>query len=237
MAPVGLGDEARAALRSRGQCWGVLCLHREDGVGGFDEDELALLSEVAPLFGEGLRRALAVSNTAAGEVVPGGPGVLILDAQLRLISSNRQAEQWLGQVDDSEWIPSFALPAAVVSAAAATIERDDGAPPARRTIVRRSGGGWMTVDASRLSGTGSEIVVVLDSADPEEVTPFVLAAYGLTPAQCRVAALVLRGRSTQQIVNELGISAYTVQEHLGAVFERFGIGSRRELVAALTMGH
>jgi DNA-binding CsgD family transcriptional regulator len=49
-----------------------------------------------------------------------------------------------------------------------------------------------------------------------------------------VAALVLQGHSTQQIVNELRISAHTVQEHLGAVFDKFGIGSRRELVAALS---
>jgi DNA-binding CsgD family transcriptional regulator len=58
-----------------------------------------------------------------------------------------------------------------------------------------------------------------------------LDAHGLTPAQSRVAALVRQGRSTRQIVNELQISAYTVQEHLGAVFDKFGIGSRRELVA------
>jgi DNA-binding CsgD family transcriptional regulator len=45
--------------------------------------------------------------------------------------------------------------------------------------------------------------------------------------------LVLRGRSTQQIMNELGISVYTVQEHLRQVFDKFGVGSRRELVAAL----
>jgi DNA-binding CsgD family transcriptional regulator len=41
--------------------------------------------------------------------------------------------------------------------------------------------------------------------------------------------------STQQIVNELSISAYTVQEHLHAVFDKFGIGSRRELVAAVLL--
>jgi len=92
----------------------------------------------------------------------------------------------------------------------------------------------MTVHASRLSGGRSEIVAVLDSADPDELTSLVLAAHGVTPAQSRVAALVLRGRSTQQIVNELGISAHTVQEHVGAVFDKFGIGSRRELVAALS---
>jgi DNA-binding CsgD family transcriptional regulator len=61
----------------------------------------------------------------------------------------------------------------------------------------------------------------------------VLAAHGLTPAQHRVATLVLQGRSTAEIVTALHISANTLQEHLRAVFDRFGVGSRRELVAAL----
>ena len=234
MATMGLGDEARAALRSRRQCWGVLCLHREDSDTTFDDDELALLRRVAPLLGEGLRRGLAVSSTATGDAISGGPGVLILDADLSLVSSNPPAQRWLTEVDDSEWPRSFPLPVAVMSAAAATAQQRDGEPLPARTRVRRARGGWMTVHASRLSGGRSEIVAVLDSADPDELTSLVLAAHGVTPAQSRVAALVLRGRSTQQIVNELGISAHTVQEHVGAVFDKFGIGSRRELVAALS---
>jgi DNA-binding CsgD family transcriptional regulator len=60
-----------------------------------------------------------------------------------------------------------------------------------------------------------------------------LAALGLTPAQARVAALVLQGRSTRQIVTELHISAHTVQEHLRAAFDKAGVASRRELVSTL----
>jgi DNA-binding CsgD family transcriptional regulator len=75
--------------------------------------------------------------------------------------------------------------------------------------------------------------VVVESARPVQMASLYLDAHGLTPAQSRVAALVLQGRSTRQIVNELHISPYTVQEHLRAVFAKFGIGSRRELVAAL----
>ncbi len=35
MAPLGLGDELRAAFRASGACWGFLCVHREDGPLGF----------------------------------------------------------------------------------------------------------------------------------------------------------------------------------------------------------
>lgn len=48
-----------------------------------------------------------------------------------------------------------------------------------------------------------------------------------------MVALVIRGHSTRQIVEELHISANTVQEHLTAAFDKFGVRSRRELVAAM----
>lgn len=44
---------------------------------------------------------------------------------------------------------------------------------------------------------------------------------------------MLRRYSTRQIVRQLAISQYTVQEHLRAVFDKLGVGSRQELAAAL----
>ena len=60
-----------------------------------------------------------------------------------------------------------------------------------------------------------------------------LGLLGLTPAQERVAALVLQGRSTREITGVLHISANTVQEHLTAVFDKVGVRSRRELAGRL----
>ena len=235
MAPLGLGDELRVALVSGGRCWGVLCLHREDAASGFAEDEVGLLRRVAPQLGEGLRKGVALFSTAPDASIAEGPGIIVLGADLSVVSINPRAEHWLGSMDDVDWPAALDLPLPIYAAAAQLIADREGLPEPAATRVRRAGGGWITVQASPLRGTaGFQIAVLLEAASGSQFSSLVLAAHGLTPAQYRVAALVLQGRSTRHIVNELHISSNTVQEHLRAVFDKFGIGSRRELVAALS---
>jgi len=100
--------------------------------------------------------------------------------------------------------------------------------------VRSRAGRWLSLHASRLSSPlAPQIGVVIEPAPAAQISPLLLNAHGLTTAQSRVVALVLRGQSTRQIVGELHISANTVQEHLTVAFDKFGVRSRRELVAAL----
>ena len=236
LRPLGLGDELRVALVSGGRCWGVLCLHRADAALGFSDQEIGWLRRLAPQLGEGLRRGIALFSTAPNAPVVQGPGIIILGHDLTVISINPQAQQWLSYLDNADWPTNLELPLPIYAAVAQVIGNENeptSAPTATR--LRRAEGGWITVQASPLTGpAGDQIAVILDTADAAQLSSLVLAAHGLTAAQSRVAALVVQGRSTRYIVNELHISSNTVQEHLKAVFDKFGIGSRRELVAALS---
>ncbi len=236
MAPMQLGDELRAALVSGGRCWGVLCLHREDGAGRFSDAEVAVVRRLAPHIAEGLRRALLAGGHAAAKG-GGGPGLILLDDELAVTSINDEAEQLMADLVDPAWIDlgHGSLPAAVFAAAAA-LDREEGTPsePPRTIRLRAGDGRWLTLHATRLRGrTAGQTAVVLEVARPSDVASLYLDLLGLTAAQARVAALVLQGRSTQEIVNELRISSHTVQEHLRAVFDKVGVASRRELVAHL----
>ncbi len=59
------------------------------------------------------------------------------------------------------------------------------------------------------------------------------ALLGLTPAEQAVARLVVAGRSNRQTAAELFISVKTVEFHLGHIFAKLGIRSRRDLVTRI----
>jgi DNA-binding CsgD family transcriptional regulator len=248
MAPLGLGDELRAAFTSKGRCWGVMCLHREDRPpghmraghvpAGFAPAELDLVRRIAPHVGEGLRRALLVQMAALTPANAAGPGVVVLGADMAVRSMNASAERWLAELGHGDAGPDWELPLSMYVAARVAQESAAHDAEVSSTIrLRTAGGDWVTVHASPMRGTGGpETSLVLEPTRPVHLASLFLDAQGLTPAQTRVASLVLQGLSTKEIVRELRISAYTVQEHLGVVFDRFGVGSRRQLVAALLGG-
>ena len=75
--------------------------------------------------------------------------------------------------------------------------------------------------------------MILQEAGPAEVAPLIMAAHGLTDRERTISALVCQGMSTRQIAGQLHLTADTVQDHLKSVFDRTGVHSRGQLVAAI----
>ena len=234
MRPLGLGDELRAALRTRQACWGVMCLHREAGAAGFSQRDRDIIATIAPHVAEGLRRALLAAHPREPQQAL-GHGVVILDPAGSVTSVNDAAERWLAQIPDSDWPVSCQLPMPLLAAAAAAgQDQAGGERPVPAVRLRTTSGNWLSVHASTLHGPdGPSTVLILEEPGPGEITSLILDSHGVTGGQAKVVALVLRGYSTKQIVSQLAISQYTVQEHIRAVFDKVGVRSRQELAAAL----
>jgi hypothetical protein len=118
LAPMGFGDELRAALRVGSTTWGVLCLHRDLTGPGFTTTEAAVLERIAPHLAFGLRSALRIEEAS---VAPesGGPGLVLLADDLSVAGVTAPAERWLGELSD--W-PRRSEPPQAIRAVAARLQ-------------------------------------------------------------------------------------------------------------------
>jgi DNA-binding CsgD family transcriptional regulator len=234
LAPLGFGDELRAALRVGNETWGVLCLHRELASPGFTAGEAAFLERIVPHLAIGLRTGLLIEEATAGSA-PDAPGLVVLTDDLSIAAITAPAERWLDELSD--WPQRAEPPQAVLGVASrlVALERAREEAPALlpRARVQTRTGRWLILHASRLSGPAGSgpIAVILEPAASAEIAPLVLQAYGLTEREAQVAQLVLQGLATGEITERLCITALTVQQHLKAVFDKTGARSRREFVA------
>ena len=236
LVPIGFGDELRAALNTGGSCWGFMCLHRERKSSNFTPAEAELLASVAPHLAQGLRAAVLLARAETDSDID-GPGLLLLADDLSLVASTPQGARWLEEIADHP--QRQGLPQVIYAAVArlTALEANAGlnsilAPRAR---VQTRSGQWLIAHASRLSGRMAlrETAVILEPAQPRDIAPLLLEAYGLTRREGEVAQLVLNGYSTTAIGGALKMADLTVQQHLKLIFHKVGVGSRRELVAQI----
>lgn len=233
-APLGLGDELRAALVAGGQCWGILCLNRARGGRPYGDEDVARLARLAPHLAAGLRAALLLDHVDA---VPAeeGPRLIVLAEDLTVVATTAAAERWLAELQD--WPRRRDLPNAVLVLVARLrgLEREGGPHVLARVRVRTPSGRWLLLHAARLAGAGGAgaIAIITEVARPAAIAPLILQAYGLTEREAQVARLVLRGAATREIAASLAVAAATVQQHLKAIFDKTGVRSRRELVAQI----
>jgi DNA-binding CsgD family transcriptional regulator len=235
LAPRGFGegDELRAVFRDRDAVWGAVAIHRRGA--RFSDAEADLIADLGSIVADGIRRAIL--RTAAASTIAGdddGPGLIVLRADDSIDMITPAGRRWLDELVDTTAAVSPA-PLTVVSVAQvarqAALGRSDAVASVR--LPRRSGG-WLRLDASALDGEEpGRVAVIASSAREPELAGLIAQVYGLSPREREVTRLVLHGHSTQELADALGVSAYTVQDHLKSIFAKVGVRSRRELVAQI----
>jgi DNA-binding CsgD family transcriptional regulator len=179
---------------------------------------------------EGLRRAMLVTALLGSEHHDNpGPGLVLLADDGSIDAANAVASLWLDELGAA---PSAGALLPVVIRSVALQARSPSGDAAAR--VRTRSGRWLLVRGSML---GERAAVIIEPAKAPELAPLIADAYGLTARERAVTQLVARGLSTHEIAGRLFLSPWTVQDHLKAIFEKTGVGSRGELVARLFFEH
>lgn len=230
LEPRGFDDSLDAVLRSGKTVWGAISLLHTPETEPFDADDLQFMARLSKILATGTQLGLLRSES---EVSPQqeGPVVLIVDSDLVAQSTTANAELVMAGMPDIGKFRPDRLPIAVQVIALRALRTEKGEAS---TVVRSASGRWVRIHGTRLAGHEvPQVAVIVEAATPQDLAPVRLAAYGLTARESEVVELVLRGRSTREIANELFISEYTVQDRLKSIFEKVGVRSRRDLVATI----
>lgn len=236
----GIGDELRGSFVADGVYWGAAGFLRDESEPWFTEDEVRLLAALSETIAAAMRGTL-VAGIVAQEDAHIGPGVVVFDGTGEVESISPAAEHWIAQLLE---VPAPLSPAeskivqAVAAKARSLRDGDDPLQLGARSRVRTSAGHWLLLYGTRLTGhSGGRTAVVIQQASPSEVAPLIALAYGLSERECEVTRLCMQGRPTKEMARVLGLSPYTVQDHLKAIFDKTGARSRGELVGQIFLEH
>ena len=250
LRPHGIEHELRAALVTDGLCWGSLTLLRGSGAADFSSDEVAAIAGITDVLAQRLRQAVrqdqAPRRPVDGQAGLAGPGIVVVGPQGELEQVTPAAEPWLRLLSGDEDRATPGRPAPMPIAGLAVRARtearqrgtDDMVTPTRLRI-RTPTGDWLTVHVARGldAPTGQRTTLVLEPSRPGDLLPLLARAYRFTAREEQIVRLVLLGHSTTEINHQLGISTYTVQDHLKAVFDKTGVRSRRELAYRFALAY
>jgi DNA-binding CsgD family transcriptional regulator/PAS domain-containing protein len=247
-------------LGESNQSLGGFFVFRREGEGPFTKAELADADRFVPH----LRRTVRIqarhggaqqAHLALGEVVDRLPtGVLLLDAQRRVVVRNQAAERILA-LDDGFGIDRNGVSAAdarenaeLQKLIADALGAEAGHETAARgfaVISRPSGKRDFALMVSPLlshreDSASSDIVAVLFVVDPEggvPPVPEVLAQlYSLTHSEAEIVRLLSMGFSLEEAAQSRGVSINTARSHLKHAFSKTGTSRQGELVRLIVAG-
>jgi DNA-binding CsgD family transcriptional regulator len=235
LEPSGYGDQLRGALVAPSGCWGFFSLVRTRAGARYSPDEVALVASLVRRFAEAMLDAL--TNCENRPRAEAGRLLLVLADDLTILETSERATEIFGAaLRIGGPVPPELLAVAVRARDAMRRGGEDGGRSATATV--RHAAGWLRVEAFPLSGSNaSRIGVLLEQIRPHEATDLIFRTRGLTSRERQITRAVLAGGSTQEIASALHLSPLTVQQHLKAIFAKFDVSSRRELMASVFFSH
>jgi DNA-binding CsgD family transcriptional regulator len=229
---LGVVDTASVAFGDRYGAWGFLELLRISGP--FTNDDLDLLTSIAPTVATGLRRAVARTFCATTEApTPAGPAVIVLGPDLTVRSQTDDAAAALFRLlpPDESMTP---IPAAAYNIGAALIAQEEGIPVGEPwSRVHLGGQRWVTVRASRL---GEDIAVSIEPSTRAERMDLYARASGLSARESEILTLLGVGLDSREIAGQLFLSEHTVNDHVKAALAKTGARTRQVMLARATGG-
>lgn len=252
LEPLGLVDVAHFILIRTRANFSELVLWRQRRQGIITEREIELGALLLPH----LRRAVTISKVLDLRAVERGRmaealdalrhGVLLTDERGFILHANRSAENMLrndGPIRSSSGVLSAkSAPANTELRKALMLAAQDEAKIGKAGVaIRLTSDELPPVFAHVLPLTGSDLrtrlepdavaAVFIDATlGEQDRAQLVAAAFGLTPAETRVVASLIAGRTLSETADELGIAFTTTRTHLSKIFLKTGVSRQAELM-------
>jgi DNA-binding CsgD family transcriptional regulator/PAS domain-containing protein len=254
MVPRRLGFGINATLSRDGSSAGMLGLIRSNRAKAFDADEVRLLYLLLPHLQRAVQLHQRITHLEAGcqaaaEALNRWPlGVILLDGQGKILLMNRSAEGILNQrdglgLDQGRLVVSQPGKTAVlqnlIRCVAKTTLGCDHDPGGALALPRPSGKRPLQVLVAPACanrslfpepGAAAALFVSDPESMPEPEHELLRRLYGLTPAETRVAALLLTAKSLPEIADESLVTLNTVKTHTRRVFEKIGVRGQAEFL-------
>lgn len=204
-------------------------------------------SVVPPL--SGLRRkidqAKEAGRTSIGGVVLDlvaqiGAAAILIGADGRVTGTNRRVRPHLGTTfsltgGHLKAVACRESDAKLQEVVAQALSETEG-PSSSSVLVRRNAGLPVLVRVLPVKGEDESFALLIVSdlnASTSEISPDFARAFGLTPAEMRVAAGLHAGQDLAEIAAEVGTMIGTVRSQLKAVLAKTGTHRQQELTALL----
>jgi DNA-binding CsgD family transcriptional regulator len=233
LRPLGLADEMRVLFRDGARTWGLFLLCRAGSSVPFSRAELADARAISAPVTDALRQSFVRTGIDPGTIAD-GTGMVTLDGADRIVAMSRTAQLLIADFQEDGLAGDGRCPYALRALAARA--RTVAVGESVRSHARTRSGRWVSLNAC-VMGEDGLLTIAIGPPELSELMAIVLDAYGLSPRHRQITEMVLRGRSTEEIMAALRLSKNTLAGYFTKIFEMIGVRSRSELAGEIFLRH